>query len=63
MSMDINSYVNSPDIRNHWEKIKYNPTALEAAWLVWQDKNHTLAETLNVSKHTSKFLIFISFNF
>lgn len=44
MSMDINSYVNSPDIRNHWEKIKYNPTALEAAWLVWQDKNHTLAE-------------------
>ena len=42
--MKINDFVNSHDIREHLEKIGYQPSALEAAWLVWQSKNHTLKE-------------------
>ena len=46
--MKFCDFINSCDIRNHWEKINYVPTALESAWLVWQSKNHTLEE-----KHTA----------
>ncbi len=46
--MKIYDFINSQDIRAHWEKIGYEPTALESAWLVWQSKNHTLEE-----KHTA----------
>ena len=43
-NMKFCEFINSRDIRQHWEKIKYIPTALESAWLVWQSKNHTLEE-------------------
>ena len=37
-------FVNSKDIREYWEDIGYKPAALESAWLIWQSKNHTVAE-------------------
>ena len=37
-------FVNSKDIREYWEKIGYEPSVLESAWLIWQSKNHTVAE-------------------
>ncbi len=40
----IIDFVNSGDIREHWRKIGYEPSALESAWLVWQSKNHTVEE-------------------
>ena len=43
-AMEICEFVNSGDIRKHWEKISYEPTPLESAWLIWQSKNHTLKE-------------------
>lgn len=42
--MNIYEFINSEDIREHWEKINYVPSALESAWLVWQSRNHTLEE-------------------
>lgn len=42
--MNIYEFINSKDIREHWEKINYVPTALESVWLVWQSKNHTLKQ-------------------
>ena len=42
--MEIYDFINSYDIKEHWEKLDYQPTALESAWLVWQSKNHTLEE-------------------
>ena len=45
--MNIYDFINSRDIREHWKKISYKPTALEAAWLVWQSHNHTLVQKHN----------------
>ena len=42
--MDITRFINSRDIREHLKKIGYQFTSLEAAWLIWQCKNITLAE-------------------
>lgn len=42
--MKIFEYVNSMDIRKHWQQIGYKPSSLEAAWLIWQSKNHTVEE-------------------
>lgn len=47
-NMKIYDFINSKDIRTHWEKIGYTTSPLEAAWLIWQSKNHTLQE-----KHTA----------
>ena len=44
----IRDYINSKDIRDYWNEINYSPSALEAAWLIWQGKNQTLKE-----KHTA----------
>ena len=45
---DINSYilqfVNSKDIRKHLGEIGYTFSALEAAWLIWQNQKVTLKE-------------------
>ena len=38
--MDITRFINSRDIREHLKKIGYQFTSLEAAWLIWQCKNH-----------------------
>ena len=46
--MKIFEYVNSKDVREYWGEIRYNPTALESAWLIWQGKNQVLCE-----KHAS----------
>ena len=37
-------FVNSNTVRNHLHQIRYQPTALEAAWLVWQCKTISLEE-------------------
>lgn len=42
--MSIYDFINSPDIREHWEQISYKPSPLEMAWLIWQDNNHTLSQ-------------------
>ena len=42
--MRILEFVNSRDIRSFWEEIGYLPSALEAAWLIWQGKNQTVRE-------------------
>ena len=42
--MSIYDFINSPDIREHWEKISYKPSPLEMAWLIWQSNNHTLMQ-------------------
>ena len=40
----INDYINSKDVRNYWNEIGYNPSALEVSWLIWQGKNQTQTE-------------------
>lgn len=40
--MKVFDFLNSKDIRRHWQEIGYNPSPLESAWLVWQSKNHTV---------------------
>ena len=42
--MSIYDFINSSDIRAHWEKIGFMPNALESAWLVYQSNNHTIEE-------------------
>ena len=42
--MSIYDFINSPDIREHWEQIGYKPSPLEMAWLIWQSNNHTLLQ-------------------
>lgn len=42
--MSIYDFINSPDIREHWEQIGYKPSSLEMAWLIWQDNHHTLSQ-------------------
>ena len=44
LNTKIIDFVNSNDIRKHWQEIGYEPSALEAAWLVWQSKNHSVEE-------------------
>ena len=42
--MSIYEFVNSRDIREHWQKIGFVPNALESAWLVFQSANKTIEE-------------------
>ena len=42
--MSIYEFVNSRDIREHWQNIGFAPNALESAWLVYQSQNHTIEE-------------------
>lgn len=42
--MNFLKFVNSKDIRGHLEKIGYECTPLEAAWLVYQNRTATLEE-------------------
>lgn len=42
--MDIYKFLNSRDIAAHWKKIGYNPSPLEAAWVVWNGGSNTLKE-------------------
>jgi hypothetical protein len=49
--MKITDFVNSKDIREYLEEINYKPTAPEAAWLVWQSKNHTVKEKHDFWRH------------
>ena len=37
-------FINSPDIREHWQKIGFVPNALETAWLIWQSNKLTVAQ-------------------
>ena len=42
--MNIYEFVNSRDIREHWQKIGFVPNALESAWLIWQCNTLTVAQ-------------------
>ena len=42
--IDFTKFVNSNAVRNHLQQIRYQPTALEAAWLVWQCETISLEE-------------------
>ena len=42
--MNLYDFINSPDIREHWQNIDFVPNALESAWLVYQSNNHTIEE-------------------
>ena len=41
---DFVKFVNSDTVRNYLQQIRYQPTALEAAWLVWQCETISLEE-------------------
>lgn len=59
--MGFLEYVNSIDIREYWKAIGYEPSALEAAWLVWQGKNQTLQKKhdswLNIVSESKDFAV------
>ena len=42
--MNIYEFVNSRDIREHWQNIGFVPNTLESAWLVYQSNDHTIEE-------------------
>ena len=42
--MNIYEFVNSPDIREHWQKIGFVPNAIESAWLIWKCNTLTVAQ-------------------
>lgn len=42
--IDFIKFVNSDTIRRHLQQIRYQPTALEAAWLIWQCETISLEE-------------------
>ena len=42
--MNIYEFVNSRDVREHWQKIGFVPNAIESAWLVYQSNNDTIEE-------------------
>lgn len=42
--IDFTKFANSNAVRNHLHQICYQPTALEAAWLVWQCETISLEE-------------------
>ena len=46
--MDIFEFVNSNDIRKYWQEIGYKPSAIEAAWLIGQSKNHTVEKSIQL---------------
>ena len=42
--IDFIKFVNSDTVRNHLQQIRYQPTALEAAWLTWQCETISIEE-------------------
>ena len=42
--MNIYEFINSKDIRAYCEKIGHTFNSMEAAFLIYQSQNHTLAE-------------------
>lgn len=42
--INFTKFVNSNAVRNHLQQIRYQPTAMEAAWLVWQCETISLEE-------------------
>ncbi len=48
--MNIYEFINSKDIRRHCEKIGHTFNSMEAAFLIYQSQNHTLAEKHNAWK-------------
>lgn len=42
--MDFYEFINSKAIRNHLKEIKYEFTSMEAAFVVWQSKTHTMKQ-------------------
>lgn len=45
--MNIYSYINSKDIKEHLESLDYQFNSLEASWLVYQSGRHTLYEKID----------------
>lgn len=44
--MDFLKFINSNTVRNHLQELEYQPTAMKAAWLVYQ------CETLSLKENT-----------
>ena len=42
--MNILDFINSNTVREYLKSINYKPDSLTAAFIVWQSKDHTLAE-------------------
>lgn len=42
--IDFVKFFNSNTVRTHLQRIRYQPTALEAAWLAWQCETISLEE-------------------
>ena len=42
--MDAFRFINSRDIRKYLKEIGYQFSSLEAAWLVWQNRNISLKD-------------------
>lgn len=42
--LDVLDFVDSPAIRTHWEKIGWNPSPIEASFIIWYSRNRTIAE-------------------
>ena len=42
--MNVFEFINSRDVAEHLKSIGYSFSPVEAAWLVWQSKNHTMKE-------------------
>ena len=56
--MDITSFINSPDIRDHIRNIGHHFTSIEAAWLIWQSRHITLAEKHDAWRELMKMGVF-----
>lgn len=42
--MDFLKFINSNTVRNHLQELEYQPTAMEAAWIVYQCETLSLKE-------------------
>ena len=42
--MDFLKFINSNAVRNHLQELEYQPTAMEAAWIVYQCETLSLKE-------------------
>lgn len=42
--LDVLDFVDSPAVRAHWEKIGWNPSPIEASFIIWNSHKRTIAE-------------------
>ena len=54
--MNICKFINSMDIRDYLNRISYSFTTKEAAWLIYQSRNHTINEKLSAWKELIEYM-------